>query len=540
MNPKAILLIILTGLMGFACSGSKTDTAQNDRTWKADSSSPFEVGTQLRPWTIVDEGMDYILDNCQQMAGVNNIYLVLVMHKEHRPFNAEKFPHNPKRETFQAEDSKVNFFPDLTRYGKIKPQLSDYEWIRETDWMQYTIDACRKRGMGVGAEVSHYPIPRKLLLDHPELLQVDVKGEVIHEAHFCPNNPDVREYLRALFGDLAANYDIDYLQTCQWIYSPKDLDQGGGCFCEHCKKRALEVGIDLEAAQEVLRKDKDAQPERSSWEEFRFTTSTEVFKEIAEAIHAENPNCHLRLNDVYSWNFDPRKRGLDLTEICKHVGSLVNQDHEEQKGRKDEDFAWRKKWLTDNREHLGWDKPLLTGIAPRMNASPELVREGIMVAVQHPARINGLALKHYDGASFGLLRAFKQGMIEAGIEGLTPTLGLEAEEMDLDNYNVFSEELAEDWGVETTGTGSASSVFQEKSGSYDIRISYFDQEEGQSSVKLYVDGKEKASFLMDEDTDCWRWRRFEKIRIRKGDEIKLVGVADGNEQAKLDFIEFIH
>ena len=61
---------------------------------------------------------------------------------------------------------------------------------------------------------------------------------------------------------------------------------------------------------------------------------------------------------------------------------------------------------------FGPDKPLISGIAPRMRATPELVRKGIRVAVQHPARIDGLALKHYDGASFSLLRAFKQGVSE--------------------------------------------------------------------------------------------------------------------------------
>ncbi|MHC4694721.1 MAG: hypothetical protein ACYS67_18440, partial [Planctomycetota bacterium] len=56
--------------------------------WKPDASSEFEVGTQLRPWTIYDEGMNNILDNVQSMAGVNNIYLIVVMHQEHRPFQA--------------------------------------------------------------------------------------------------------------------------------------------------------------------------------------------------------------------------------------------------------------------------------------------------------------------------------------------------------------------------------------------------------------------------------------------------------------------
>ena len=43
--------------------------------WRPDASSPFEVDTQLRPWIILDEGMDTILDNCQLMADINNIYL---------------------------------------------------------------------------------------------------------------------------------------------------------------------------------------------------------------------------------------------------------------------------------------------------------------------------------------------------------------------------------------------------------------------------------------------------------------------------------
>jgi len=36
--------------------------------WKPDSTSEFEVGTQIRAWTIKDEGMATILDNMQSMA----------------------------------------------------------------------------------------------------------------------------------------------------------------------------------------------------------------------------------------------------------------------------------------------------------------------------------------------------------------------------------------------------------------------------------------------------------------------------------------
>ena len=58
-------------------------------------------------------------------------------------------------------------------------------------------------------------------------------------------------------------------------------------------------------------------------------------------------------------------------------------------------------------------------------------------------------------------------------------------------------------------------------------------------MSLLINDKQVAGFKFDEDTDCWRWRRFNNIQVNRGDEIKLVGIANGNERAKLDFIEFI-
>lgn len=72
------------------------------------------------------------------------------------------------------------------------------------------------------------------------------------------------------------------------------------------------MGIDLKAAIPILRKNMKAQPQRKQWQEFRFRTSTKVFKQIADVIKKETPKCHLRLNDVYSWGrescWDYRRR----------------------------------------------------------------------------------------------------------------------------------------------------------------------------------------------------------------------------------------
>ena len=545
MNSKNICrhkgLVFTLGCLFFLFSGCSQNAEYNkERVWKPDYTSEFEIGTQIRPWTIADEGMDYILDNMQSMIGVNNLYMVAVMHSEYRPFKATEFPHNPARDSFEAEDSRVSFFPEWERYGKIKPILSDYEWIRETDWLQLMIDSCRARGLTVGAEVSHYPIPTQIVRENPDLQQKTINGEAWSAIRFCPNNPDVREYIVALYGDLAANYDLDYIQTCQVLFNGFDIDEGGSCFCPHCIEAAKEAGFDLEAAIPVLMKDKNAQPERDNWIKFRINSTTEFYHLIAETIKKENPDCEFRLNEIYGWHDgDPIKYGLDLEAIASDLGSVVHQDHQEQVGNEEDTFENRKQWIMRNREKLGPDMHLVTGIGARMDASPPLIKKGIKAALDSPARINGVVLKHYDGASFSLMRAFKQGIIDAGVKGLTPCIGKEAEEMTLENYRQFPEELAEEWGIETKGTGVAKYTFEEKSGVYDVRITYFDEIGGQSEVSLLINDEQVAGFKLDEDTDCWRWRRFNNIRVKRGDEIKLVGIANSNEKAKLDFIEFI-
>jgi len=519
--------------------GLFSQTEVRARVWKPDFTSEFEVGTQIRAWTIRDEGMDYILDNMQSMCGVNNLYMVVVMHQEHRPFHAPEFPHNPVRDTWQAEDSRITFFPDMKRYGSIKPRLSDVDWIRETDWLRLMVRACRARGMKTGAEVSHFPIPKELIRANPDWQQKTINGDSVNN-RFCPNNPVTRKYVIALFGDLAANYDLDYIQTCQYLFNNTDIDEGGTCFCEHCITAAKESGFDLKAAIAVLKANKNAQPAKANWLAFRRKSSTEFYRLISEKIKEENPKCHLRYNDTHSYGrHDPRDYGLYLDEAARYLGSLVNQDHEEQKGNENETFEWRKEWLERNRAYIGPDMPLICGIGARMKATPELIKRGIKAALESPAGIDGLVLKHYDGASFSHMRAFKQGMIEGGVQGLTPTIGKEVEEMILDGYTRIDGEFVEEWGVETRETGTASYTFDNTSGAYDIRITYFDEEHGASRISLVINGQEKAAFRLDEDTDCWRWRMFRNIHVNKGDEITLVGKADEKELAKLDFIEFI-
>ena len=59
------------------------------------------------------------------------------------------------------------------------------------------------------------------------------------------------------------------------------------------------------------------------------------------------------------------------------------------------------------------------------------------------------------------------------------------------------------------------------------------------SGELALFQKQSALFYLDENTDCWRWRKFESIEIDKGDEILLLGENHMGEKAIVEFIEFI-
>src|SRR5690606_9106284 len=82
----------------------------------------------------------------------------------------------------------------------------------------------------------------------------------------CINNPDIQEYLVSLFSDLAANYDLDFIQTCLVLFGPGHVHSGsklpqhswqrlvgvaaGGCFCDACKAKAEGEGLNWSAIVE--------------------------------------------------------------------------------------------------------------------------------------------------------------------------------------------------------------------------------------------------------------------------------------------------
>ncbi len=408
-----------------------------------------EISASLYPWDLADEGIERILDNLEEMTACNSVYLIALMHHEKRPLTDYFYPHNPVRKTYCPEDSRAYFRPDPKFYGRIKPRTSDRDFLKGTDWLQVLIDAARKRGMKTGIELSHTLVDsERARNEFPDCIQQDIYGNRLGKL-ICFNNPDAREYVVGLFSDLTTNYDVDYIQTCLIPFNsgrnaPHDAVRVlgttlGGCFCDSCKQAAENAEIDLEEIQAALKTIADSiaypnleqahemsllsasntgaaailmeHPELFQWLLFRRDSITRFFKDIHDHIHAIKPTIDLRLNAYITSNQE--LSGLDLRALKPHLDSIRSSDYSEQSGDMSR-LEHKRRWLMSVRRAVGEDMYFLSAIGVRPKATPEIIRQGVVVSAQ--CGVDGITMGHYDGAPFSNLRAIKEGMDLADVE----------------------------------------------------------------------------------------------------------------------------
>jgi hypothetical protein len=135
------------------------------------------------------------------------------------------------------------------------------------------------------------------------------------------------------------------------------------------------------------------------------------------------------------------------------------------------------------------------------------------------------------------LRALRNGISEAGVQGFKPILGMEVENMTLSGFD--QDKYLNEASVKTASKGTAVAPFDNPTGTYNVVVSYVDEKQGQGAIALFVGGKQKASWKLNEDVDTWRRKTIPNIKIKEGEEIKIVGTADGKEAARVDFVEFV-
>ncbi len=131
------------------------------------------------------------------------------------------------------------------------------------------------------------------------------------------------------------------------------------------------------------------------------------------------------------------------------------------------------------------------------------------------------------------------------------TIRLEAEEFNLDTYIEETRNIASDGEVITlfnaAGTeGTATSTFTGASGTYDVVVVYFDENDGQATLSLQV-GDDQDTWTLDQDFGIGGVRNgnrvertaLSQVNIENGDAITLTGIVNAAEFARVDYIEFI-
>lgn len=214
------------------------------------------VGVQVGAISLVDEGVDAVLDTLVDKANINAILLSALSWSRGNAGRAlDGFPDHGVQEPDELEGGA--FFRSTDGFyerSPIKRFGAPEECYRDRDFLSELIPKARERGVGVypfyceTAGGGHRPYS---IAGYQHLLEIDHRGRKSPRA--CVNHPGYRAWIYSIVEDWAANYDIDGLV---W-----GIERRGGilnllwgdvatCFCSHCHTKAHERNIDIFRARE--------------------------------------------------------------------------------------------------------------------------------------------------------------------------------------------------------------------------------------------------------------------------------------------------
>ena len=222
---------------------------------------PLMVGIQVGAVSFVDEGTERVIENVQQMGGVNTLFVATFTYgrgiagRQPRP-NA--LPDHGKQE-YDDDFRGGNFttpHPEFYRKTSIKPEKApDHPGY---DVLADVIPLAHRRGVKVIAwfeDVFRRDVPG---LD--QAVEVDVHGKP--GSRLCFRNPNTREFWLGLFEDQLRSYgELDGLMWGSERQGPLNnalgASHGDGprpseaaCFCTHCLEAAKKEGINADRARQ--------------------------------------------------------------------------------------------------------------------------------------------------------------------------------------------------------------------------------------------------------------------------------------------------
>jgi hypothetical protein len=210
---------------------------------------------------LYDEGLDTVLRNVQERAGVGGLTMAVAYHDAR-----DLFPHNPIRKVRYLEGGAVFFRPDESRYEGLRLQPRVAELVRTSDPLGEVCAAASERGMQVNAWAVFLHNDRLGFVD-PECATQNAFGDR-YLTDLCPSNPEVRAYACALASDIG-RYEVSTIFAeslhfhglAHGYHHERYFEELGNigtyllgvCFCSHCLEAARQTGVDAETVQRSVR-----------------------------------------------------------------------------------------------------------------------------------------------------------------------------------------------------------------------------------------------------------------------------------------------
>lgn len=231
---------------------------------KSFSKSEKRIAIQIGAVSFVDEGEEQVLDNVQNLAGINTLFLPVFAYN--RGLAGRGYlDGNTKYKATVADHGKSSYDPDWFHGGYYAtPHMKYYKNtvfkdLRAPEFGNYdmltaVIPRAHKRGMKVNAMMADNF--KGDLPNAKKLFQVGLDGRLKHTV--CFNNPEFQGFLMGLIEDCTRSYPIDGLLWRSEKTGPltevlglAHNSKGGGnpgCFCKFCRTRARKEGISVDRA----------------------------------------------------------------------------------------------------------------------------------------------------------------------------------------------------------------------------------------------------------------------------------------------------
>ena len=222
-------------------------------------SSNKMIGIQVGAISFVDEGTEKVLDILQERGGVNTLFLAVFTYG--RGIAGRQIPGQPLPDHGKQEYD-LNFHGG--NFATPHPQYYKNTVIKDTrapdhgnlDILAEVLPAAKKRGMKVICWLEDV-----FRTDLPNIQKVQERDLYGRNAEtLCVNNPDYRNFFTGLVEDYTRSYDVDGIMwgserqgalsdSLGATHDTPPIDPGNvTCFCEFCRSKAKERGINADRA----------------------------------------------------------------------------------------------------------------------------------------------------------------------------------------------------------------------------------------------------------------------------------------------------